>query len=68
MPISYLNGFKKALIKSHLSRIEEINEKIKEICKTTLDTGECGFDEQKSESNKFRYGINKRLSESNTFH
>ena len=53
----------KESIKNHLSRIGEINEKIKEICKkVSLDTGECGFDKQKTKSNKFHYGINKRFS------
>ena len=53
----------KELIKEHFSRIEEINEKIREICvKASLNTDECGFDQQKYESIKFRQGITKRLS------
>ena len=53
----------KELIKKHFSRIEEINEKIKEICiKIPLNSEEFGFDQQKYESIKFRQGITKRLS------
>ena len=43
--------------------IEEINEKIREICiKASLNTEECGFDQQKYESIKFCQGITERLS------
>ena len=51
----------KELIKEHFSRIEESNEKIKEICiKASLNTEEFGFDQY--ENIKFRQGITKRLS------
>ena len=49
----------KELIKGQFSRIEEINEKIREVC---INTEECGFDKQKYESIKFGQGIIKRLS------
>ena len=53
----------KELIKEHFSRIEEINEKIRENCiKASLNSEECGFDQQKYESIKFHQGITKRLS------
>ena len=48
----------KELIKEQFSRIEEINEKVKEIC---IKASLCGFDQQKYESIKFRQGITKRL-------
>ena len=52
----------KESIKKYPAKIEGINEKVWEIClKASLDTRECGFDQQKSECNKFRYEI-KRLS------
>ena len=44
----------KELIKVHFSSIEKINEKMREICiKVSLNTEECGFDQQKYESIKF---------------
>ena len=50
---NYLSEVKE-LIKEHFSRLEEINEKIREICiKVSLNTEKCG---------KFRQGITKRLS------
>ena len=53
----------KELIKELFSRIEEINGKIREICiKASLNTEECGFDQQKYEGIKYRQGITKRLS------
>ena len=53
----------KELIKEHFSRIEEINENIREICiKALLNIEECGFDQQKYESIKFPQRITKRLS------
>ena len=53
----------KELIKEHFSRIEEIIEKIREICiKASLNTKEFGFDQQKYESIKFHLGITKRFS------
>ena len=59
---TYLSKEKK-LIKERFSRIEEINDRIKEICiKTSLNTEACGFDQQKYESIKFLQGITKRLS------
>ena len=64
LDVNYLSE-EKDLIKEHFSRIEEINEKLREICiKASLNTDECGFDQQ-----KFRQGITKRFSsESNPFH
>ena len=59
---AYILSEEKELIKKHLSRIEEINEKMKEICKkASTDRGEHCFDEQKTESNKSHNRINKRL-------
>ena len=60
--VNYLSE-EKELIKEHFSMIEEIDEKIREICiKASSITGKCGFDQQKYESIKFRQGITKRLS------
>ena len=47
---NYLSEEKK-LIKEQFSRIEKNNEKIREICiKDSLNTEECGFDQQKYEN------------------